>query len=70
MRIYSKEALGHKTIQELLQTLESVKVSNELSNEEKALNIALIETYMPSSYVRMDVLKDIENSKPDIGTLD
>ena len=70
MRIYSKEALGHKTIPELLQTLESVKVSNELSNEEKALNIALIESYMPSNYVRMDVLKDIENSKPDIGTLD
>ena len=70
MRIYSKEALSHKTIPELLQTLESVKVSNELSNEEKALNIALIETYMPSSYVRMDVLKDIENSKPDIGSLD
>ena len=70
MRIYSKEALSHKTISQLLQALESVKVSNELSNEEKALNIALIETYMPSSYVRMDVLKDIENSKPDIGTLD
>ena len=70
MRIYSKEALGHKTISQLIQTLESVKVSDELSNEEKALNIALIETYMPSSYVRMDVLKDIENSKPDIGTLD
>ncbi len=70
MRVYSKEALANKTISQLLQTLESVKVSNELSNEEKALNIALIEVYMPSSYVRMDVLKDIDNSKPDMGSLD
>lgn len=71
LRVYTEKQLARKSNSQLHQMLENVKVSKDLTAEEKDLNIAALEFKINGSSCRRNnaILKDIQAGSADISDI-